>query len=105
LPSSFISFSIDISLSIFAINSVSPSPAVALRLEEVENAAAYCVWAGFHAVCNKETGLDAGLLAAEVVSLEIARGAERAKHLIDSILKRLSVIFEDGLGEMQLLKA
>lgn len=63
----------------------------------VENAAAYCVLAGFHADCNKETGRADGLLMAEAVNRETVRGAARAKDLTESIANRWIVVYEvDG---------
>jgi hypothetical protein len=86
-PSSCISFSISISDSSFAISSSSPSAACCALIADVEKAAAYCVLAGFHAGCSKETCRAAGLLTAELANREIARGAERVKDLIESMME------------------
>jgi hypothetical protein len=58
-------------------------------MDDVEKAAAYCVLAGFHADCIKEACRAAGRRTAALVIRETARGAERAKDLIESIITDL----------------
>jgi hypothetical protein len=71
-----------------------------LLIADVEKAAAHRGVAGFHADCNKEAGR-AGRLIAELVNRETARGAERAKDLIDSMMKDLTgnMNLREGLME------
>ena len=77
-----------ISESSFAANSASPSPAAAFLELDVENAAAYCLWAGFHVDDSREDRA-AGVLIEEDVSLEMALGATRANDLMESMMKPL----------------
>lgn len=59
-------------------------------MDDVEKAAAYCVLAGFHADCIREVcRAAAGRRTAVLVIRQTARGAERAKDLIESIIADL----------------
>lgn len=86
-PSSFISFSIWISESSFAANSISLSPAVALLAGEVENKAALHR-DGFHADWRSVDGLLACLQTADVLNLETVLGAARANDLRESMMRK-----------------
>lgn len=56
----------------------------------MEKADAHCVRVGLKADCNKEeTGLADCVLIAEADNLETVRGAERAKDLMESIVREL----------------
>lgn len=82
---STVAFSISNSESNFAISSSSTSPAFSLRKIDVENGAKTCGRTGFHDDWIKET-VRVGLRRAELVSLDAARGAERAMARIDNMI-------------------
>lgn len=95
---SFISVSKAISDSSFATKSASPSLAGARLAFDVENAAVYCSGDGFHVDCSSANGRATGLKTEEDVRRETARGAERAKDLMESMMKDWYVMRKvDGL--------
>jgi hypothetical protein len=68
---------------------------------DVEKAAVYCSGDGFHVDCNKANGRATGLRTEEDVMRETVRGAERAKDLMESMMKDCDIMTKmDELGEL-----